>query len=142
METRTERAEPTELARAAGEAGTRPVGVRSAYSVARPVDNEYLVRERDRRRLRDLAVILLVLSPVALALLVFTWIHLEVLDSSYRIDELERNLAELEREESRLRLESAFLSSPTELERRARDELGMAPPPLDHVYYYRGEEAP
>lgn len=106
-----------------------------AYAVHRPVANEYLVRERDRRRLRELGVVLLVLAPVAFALTGFTWIHLQVLDAGYRIEELEGRLHELGRRESRLRLEAAYLASPNLIERRARDELGMRPPELDELVF-------
>lgn len=109
--------------------------VKHAYVVHRPVANEYLVRERDRRRLRELGVVLLVLAPVALALTGFTWVHLQVLDAGYRIEELEGALHELGRRESRLRLEAAYLASPSLIERRARRELGMRPPELDELVF-------
>ncbi len=53
--------------------------MRNAYAVRRPVANAYLVRERDRRRLRELAVVLLVVLSLGGGLLAYTWIHLEVL---------------------------------------------------------------
>lgn len=105
------------------------------YSIHRPVANEYLVRERDRRRLRDLAKVVLVLAPVALALTAFTWIHLQVLDAGYQIDRLERQLHDLKRQESQLRLEAAYLSNPTLIERRAVEELGMRPPTVDQMLF-------
>ncbi len=108
---------------------------RSSYAVHRPVANEYLVRERDRRRLRDLVKVVLVLAPVALALTGFTWIHLQVLDAGYHIDTLERRLHDLERKESRMRLESSYLSNPDLIERRAREELGMRPPTVDQLVF-------
>ena len=108
---------------------------RSSYAVHRPVANEYLVRERDRRRLRDLVKVVLVLAPIALALTGFTWIHLQVLDAGYHIDALERHLHELERQESRLRLESSYLSNPDLIERRAREELDMRPPEVDQLVF-------
>ena len=108
---------------------------RSTYAVHRPVANEYLVRERDRRRLRDLAKVVLVLAPVALALTGFTWIHLQVLDAGYHIDSLEKQLHDLDRQESRLRLESSYLSNPELIERRAREELEMRPPTVDQLVF-------
>lgn len=109
--------------------------MKHAYVVHRPVANEYLVRERDRRRLRELGVVLLVLAPVALALTGFTWVHLQVLDAGYRIEELEGRLHELGRRESRLRLEASYLASPNVVERRARRELGMRPPELEELVF-------
>ncbi len=116
--------------------------MRSAYTVHRPVANEYLVRERDRRRLRDLAKVLLILVPVALALGAFTWIHLQVLDSGYRIEELELRLHELGRDESRLRLEAAYLASPEVIEERAAGELAMHPPALSQLVFAEDLETP
>lgn len=105
------------------------------YTVHRPVANEYLVRERDRRRLRDLGRVLLRLAPLALAFTAFTWVHLQVLDTGYRIEELERRLHELAREESRLRLEAAYLAGPRVIEARAAAELGMQPPTVDQLVF-------
>jgi cell division protein FtsL len=79
--------------------------------------------------------VILVLAPVALALTAFTWIHLQVLDAGYRIDRLEHELHELERQKSRLRLEAAYLSSPKRIERRAREELGMRPPAVEQMVF-------
>ncbi len=116
--------------------------MRSAYTVHRPVANEYLVRERDRRRLRDLVKVLLVLAPAALALGAFTWVHLQVLDSGYRIEDLELELHELGRDESRLRLEAAYLASPEVIEDRATRELGMRPPDLGQLVFEEDLETP
>jgi cell division protein FtsL len=109
--------------------------VNPSYTVHRPVANEYLVRERDRRRLRELVHVVLVLAPVALALTAFTWTHLQVLDAGYRIAELEGRRHELDRRESRLRLEAAYLASPGLIERRARAELAMRPPELAQLVF-------
>lgn len=109
--------------------------MRSSYTVARPVANEYLVRERDRRRHRELALVLLVLAPVALALSIFTWVHLQVLDAGYEIEALEQRLHDLSRRESRLRLEAAYLASPNLIERRASSELDMRPPEIDQLVF-------
>ena len=114
--------------------------MRSAYAVRRPVVNTYLVRERDRRRWRELAVVLLTVSSLGGVLLAYTWIHLEVIRTGYRIVELERRARELAQEERRLRLEAAYLASPQRVERRAVDELGMAAPALDQVVFW--EELP
>jgi cell division protein FtsL len=109
--------------------------MKSSYAVHRQVDNEYLVRERDRRRLRDLGMVLLVLAPVALSLVAFTWIHLQVLDAGYAIEALEGRLHELDRRESRLRLEAAYLASPSLIEERATEELSMRPPEIEQMVF-------
>ena len=110
--------------------------MRSAYAVRRPVVNTYLVRERDRRRLRELAVVLLVVVSVGGGLLAYTWMHLEVLATGYRIVELEKRLRDLGQEERRLRLESSYLASPQQIEGRAVAELGMHAPTMQQVIFW------
>ena len=70
------------------------------------------------------------------SLLAYTWIHLEVMRTGYRIDRLERGLTDLEREERELRLQAAHLGSPGMVESRAVSELGMQPPSLEQVVFW------
>ena len=114
--------------------------MRNAYAFTRPVANTYLVRERDRRLLRELALVLLVVLCLGGGLLAYTGIHLEVTRTGYRIDKLERELDERTREERRLRLEAAYLASPTRIEQRAVAELGLQSPSLEQVIFW--EELP
>ncbi len=107
----------------------------SSYAEGRPVKNFYLVRERDRRRLRDLVMLVFGLLPVAVALLGYTWIHLEVRKSGYRIHQLEERLIELQLAERRLSLESAYLKSPQRVEAAATERLGMVEPSLDQMVF-------
>ena len=114
--------------------------MRSAYAFTRPVVNTYLVRERDRRRVRELALVLLVVVCLGGGLLAYTWIHLEVTRAGYRINDLEKQLDESQREERQLRLEASYLASPSLIERRAVGELKMQPPALEQVVFW--EELP
>jgi cell division protein FtsL len=111
----------------------------SPYVVRRPVVNDYLVRERDRRRVRELLRLLLLVAPLGLALLAYTWIHLESLDAGFRIRGLEQELHGLERRDRQLRLEAAWLKSPGRVEDLAETELGLAPPRPDQVVFWTGE---
>jgi cell division protein FtsL len=111
-----------------------------AYAVRRQWANTYLVRERDRRLVRELAGVLLVVLSLGGGLLGYTWMHLEVLRTGYRIDKLEKELVELNRQERELRLEAAYWASPQLVEKRATDELGMQPPALEQVIFW--EELP
>jgi cell division protein FtsL len=104
------------------------------------VVNTYLVRERDRRRWRELALVLLVVLSLGGGLLSYTWIHLEVTRTGYRIDQREKELAELTRQERQLRLEATYLASPSQIERRAASELRMQSPALEQVVFW--EELP
>lgn len=114
--------------------------MRNAYAFTRPVVNTYLVRERDRRRWRELALVLVCVLLLGGGLLAYTWIHLEMTRTGYRIDKLERELTEQTQKERQLRLEAAWLASPAQVERRAVDELHMQPPALEQVVFW--EELP
>jgi hypothetical protein len=109
--------------------------LKSAYAVRRPVENAYLVRERDRRRVRELAVVLATVGPLLLALLAYTWVHLEVLRTGYRIDAEERRLRQLVQSERQLRLEASYLGSPARTAERAASELGMQAPVLGQMLF-------
>jgi len=106
-----------------------------AYAVRRPVVNAYLVRQRDRRRLRELAVVVAVVLPIAAALIAYTWLQHETLQAGYRVERLERRLHELAQVERQLRLESAHLGRPERLAARAGEELGLVPPSVDRVLF-------
>ena len=88
---------------------------------------------------RAMALMLLIglagVLPLALAFIAYTWIHLEVLRTGYRIDELDRRLHALQEEERRLRLESSYLASPERIEERAKAELGMQPPAVEQLIF-------
>jgi hypothetical protein len=113
----------------------RGVTLKSAYAVRRPVENAYLVRERDRRRLRELVLVLATVGPLLLALLAYTWIHLEVLRTGYRIDAEERRLRQLVQSERQLRLEASYLGSPERTAERAASDLGMQAPVLGQMLF-------
>lgn len=108
--------------------------MRTAYVVRRPVDNRYLVRERDRRRLRELGWVLLAAVPVALMLIVYVWVNLELLRCGYRIHDLEVVLRDERRALSILELEEAYLTSAARLSARGA-ELGLAPPDAARLLY-------
>ena len=114
--------------------------LKTPYLLPRPPRNRYLVRQRDRRRMRELVRVGVAILVVGLALLGYTWLHLELLGSGYRVEGLERQLRELERRERHLRLEEAYLASPPRVEVRASKELGMRPPELDQLLF-AGEPA-
>jgi cell division protein FtsL len=105
------------------------------YVDNRPVENFYLVRERDRRRVRELVWVLFGLLPVAMCLLGYTWIHLEVRKVGYRIEELEGTLGQLQHEERQLQLQAAYLKSPQRIAEVAGDELEMVVPTLEQMIF-------
>lgn len=97
----------------------------ASYAYHREVENSWLVRERDRRRFRELALVVLAASTVVLALLAYTWLNVRVLETAYRIDELEGMLKDLERQRAALALEEARATALPIVEARAAAELGM-----------------
>lgn len=99
----------------------------STYVVRRPVANSYLVRERDRRRLRELTLVLLAVLPLVAVLIGYVWVNLELLRCGYRIHALEGRLEVAQRELQLLELEAAYQTGAARLQQRARAELGMQP---------------
>jgi len=116
----------------------------SSYAYHREVENSWLVRERDRRRRREHLRVLLAALPLAAALVGYTWLHVQVLDTGYEIGQLESELRALERQRAELALEAAQRSSLPELERRAEEELGMVAPSAERTLFWTqpGEAPP
>lgn len=109
--------------------------MRSPYIVRRPAENIYLVRRRDRRRRRELVGVATAVVLVAAGLLAYTSIHVEMLSTGYRIDELSRELHRLQQEERHRQLQISRLTGPEHLENRARRELEMEYPTLEQAIF-------
>lgn len=109
--------------------------MRGTYVVRRTVPNSYLVRQRDRKRLRELALVLLATVPVALGLLGHVWLNLELLDIGYEIHQLETTLESEEQLERTLLMEAAYLARPQRVETRASQELGMVPASVEQLIF-------
>lgn len=107
-----------------------------AYAIKRPVENTFLVRQRDRRILRELLGFGLIVLVLGGALLAYTWVHIEILRSGYRITGLERELHRLAEEERRLRLEVTRHSHPQRVKERAIRDLGMRTPELEQTLFF------
>ena len=110
--------------------------MRSPYTIHRRVENTYLVRERDRRLIRELLGVVVLVVVLGGGLLAYTWVHIEILETGYRIDGFEKELHELREEERRRRLEASYLAHPQRVDDRARLELGMRPPTLQQTLFY------
>ena len=81
------------------------------------------------------------LLPAALLVAVFSGVgvmhvmsRVQVVDSGYRLSQLEQRSHALGLENDRLKLELATLKNPSRLERVAREQLGMAPPATGSVF--------
>ncbi len=110
--------------------------MQSPYVVHRSVENTYLVRQRDQRRLRELASVAAAVLVLGGGLLAYTWVHVEMLRTGYRVDDLERELQQLLEAERKWRLEAAFAAHPERLGRRAREEIRMTAPSLEQTLFY------
>ncbi len=111
--------------------------MRRPYAIHRPVENTYLVRERDRRLLRELLGVFAIVLVLGGGLLAYTWVHIEILRTGYRIDDREKELHGLLEEERRLLLETAYLKHPERIEERARRDLDMREPTLQQTVFYQ-----
>jgi cell division protein FtsL len=112
--------------------------VKTPYTVTPPRDgaNTYLRRERDRKRRRELVVVVLAVLPLLVGLLAYIWIQLQTLAAGYRISELERQWKALSRERQQLELVAAERARPAAIERFAVDELGMAAASPEKTLYF------
>jgi cell division protein FtsL len=100
------------------------------------------VRERDRRRIRELRLLAFAVLPAAIALLAYTWVQTEIVRSGYRVRALERRLEEMAKSERQLKLESSWLESLERVEAAAGEELGMQFPTLDQMVFVERVAAP
>lgn len=110
--------------------------MRNPYTIHRQIENTYLVRERDRRLARELLAVVAVVLLLGGGLLAYTWVHIEILDTGYRIDHCEKELHRLREEERRRRLEASYLAHPERIDQRARLDLGMRQPTLEQTLFY------
>jgi hypothetical protein len=104
------------------------------YVGPQPVENFYLVRERDRRRARELVLLAFGLAPLALALVAYVWLHVEIRQVGYRIVDQERRLVELQREERGLRMEASALANPERLQAEAA-KIGLVTPSIEQMVF-------
>lgn len=100
-----------------------------SYAQSKRVQNLHLMRERDRRRGRELATFLLAGLPLACALLVYAAVHVETVRVGYGREARLRTAAELTEENRRLRAQLTLASAPDRVSAvAARKEL-TAPRP-------------
>ncbi len=106
--------------------------MRGAYVATRPVTNSYLVRERDRRKIRELMLVVALTLPPVLGALGNIWLRGQVVRTGYEINQKERALVELERRQRQLELQWTARSSPANVEARAT-AIGLIEPGLEQV---------
>ncbi len=109
--------------------------MKSPYVVRRTVENSYLVRQRDRRRRRELVRLAAAVVLLGGGLLSYTAIQVGILSAGYRVDELARELHQLQQEERYKGLAISRLTAPERLEERVRQDLGMEYPTIGQTVF-------
>jgi cell division protein FtsL len=105
----------------------------ASYAVRRPVENVYLVRERDRKRTRELLALALAVLPPMAVLFAAVWANLETVRVGYQLERLESQREVLVRRQRNLVAERAAVSSLSRVESIARTKLGLVSPRLTQV---------
>lgn len=98
------------------------------YTVRRPVDNVYLVREPDRRRTRELLALLLSPLPPMAVLFAAIWTNLETFRLGYQIERLQKQKESLAERQRQLEMELAGASALARVDGVARKSLGLVTP--------------
>ena len=80
---------------------------------------------------------LLISLSVAACLIIYVWLHVDLLRVGYRVHLLEERLDEKRRQERLLELEASYQSSPKLIEERAERELGLQQPAITQVVFER-----
>jgi hypothetical protein len=96
------------------------------YTQTKPIENTHIVRERDRRRFRELLAVLSLGIPIGLFLLLFTWQNLEVIRLGREATRLQKSLKDIEADHKSLQLELDRMTSFDTVESTATT-LGFEP---------------
>ncbi|HEX8171094.1 MAG TPA: hypothetical protein VF824_11195 [Thermoanaerobaculia bacterium] len=96
------------------------------YTQKKSIENTHIVRERDRRRARELLAVLSLGIPIGLFLLLFTWQNLEVIRLGREATRLQKTLKDVEAAHKSLQLELDRMTSFETVEQQAA-KLGFAP---------------
>jgi len=104
-----------------------------AYAVRRPVENVYLVRERDRHRSRELFGFALAAVPPAIVLFVAIWANVKTVELGYQISKVAKRREALLETKRKLEMDRAQAAALSRVEDVSRRTLGLVPPTLDQV---------
>jgi cell division protein FtsL len=110
-----------------------------SYAVRRPVENVFLVRERDRRRTRELLALSLAALPPMVVLFGAIWANLETVRLGYQLASLTKQHEVLVVKNRQLQMQEAQASALSRVEKVARERLGLVPPTLDQLVLVRDE---
>ena len=98
------------------------------FLMTKPIRNEQLVRELDRKRHRELFMVALTGLVLTAAVIAYAWPHFEMIRLGYRMEELRERREELAKRKRHLELQRATERAPERIEAIAMRELGMAYP--------------
>lgn len=108
------------------------------YEQKKPIENTYLVRERDRERFRELLAVLMLGIPLGIFLLLFAWQNIEVIRLGREATRLETTRRDLEDSNRKLSLEIERRTALRGVEARA-EKLGLRPAgPSERVFVETG----
>ena len=106
---------------------------RNRFQLNKKVRNEQLVRQLDRRRHRELFMVVLTGLVLTVAIIAYAWPHFQLIRIGYRMEELRVERERLTKEKRHLELQLATEASPDRIESISRHELGMVYPGPDDV---------
>lgn len=89
------------------------------YAQKKPIENTHIVRERDRRRFRDLFFVVLLVILVGGFLAFFTWQNLSVIRLGHEVTRLQQQKKDLENQNKALRLQIDRMTSLAAVEQSA-----------------------
>src|SRR5438477_7978501 len=96
------------------------------YAQKKSIENSHIVRERDRKRFRELLAVLALGIPIGAFLLLFTWQNLEVIRLGHEATRLQKTRKEIEDANKALQLELDRLTALDSVEKKAT-ALGFTP---------------
>jgi len=100
--------------------------MRYGYAQRKPIENEFIIRERDKRRSRELLAVVLLGLPLGLFLWLFAWQNLEVIRLGRDATRLRTVRADLEKTNKRLKVEVERLTALDAVESKA-EAIGLEP---------------
>jgi cell division protein FtsL len=89
------------------------------YAQKKSIENAHIVRERDRKRFRELLAVLALGIPIGLFLLLFTWQNLEVIRLGHEASRLQSQRKQIENDNKALQFELDRLTSLHSVEQKA-----------------------
>src|SRR6185436_5409628 len=111
------------------------------YTQKKPIENAHIVRERDRRRFRELLAVLSLGESIGFFLLLFTWQNLEVIRLGHEATRLQKARKDIEDANKALQLELDRMTSLDGVERKAT-VLGFTPTEPQAIVMVQGNVSP